>query len=140
VADVLSAELPGEWDVVLLDAPCSATGTIRRHPELPYLKGPKQIRELSGLQRQMLNKAANLVRPGGILVYCTCSLETEEGEGQVRKFLANHHDFEIVPAVISGVPEDGLHPEGWVRTLPFMSLGSQRGMDGFFAVAMRRHA
>lgn len=140
VADILSVELAGQWDAVVLDAPCSATGTIRRHPELPYLKGPRQIRELAGLQRLMLKKAANLVRPGGTLIYCTCSLEPEEGEGQVRKFLAAHQDFEIVPADISGVPTDALRPEGWVRTLPFMSLGGHKGMDGFFAVAMRRHA
>lgn len=140
VTDILSAEFPGQWDAVLLDAPCSATGTIRRHPELPYLKAPRQIRELAGLQRLMLKKAAGLVRPGGTLVYCTCSLEAEEGEGQVRKFLASHQDFGIVPADISAVPEEALRPEGWVRTLPFMSLGSHRGMDGFFSVAMRRQA
>lgn len=139
VMDVLSPELEGEWDVVLLDAPCSATGTIRRHPELPYLKGPRQIRELSGLQRLMLRKAAGLVRRGGMLVYCTCSLEPEEGEVQVRKFLASHKDFEIAPVAALTLPEGALQPEGWVRILPFMGFGDQRGMDGFFAVAMRRH-
>lgn len=138
VQDVLSPELTGDWDAVLLDAPCSATGTIRRHPELPYLKGPKQIRELSGLQRLMLARAAGLVRPGGLLVYCTCSLEPEEGETQIRKFLGAHEDFEIVPSSDGGIPPEARQPEGWVRTLPFMALGGQQGMDGFFAVAMRR--
>lgn len=140
VADVLSPELSGEWDAVVLDAPCSATGTIRRHPELPYLKGPKQIRELSGLQRLMLNKAAGLVRPGGVLVYCTCSLEPEEGEVQVRKFLAGHEEFEIIAPPAVGLPADALRPEGWVRTLPFMGYCDEAGMDGFFAVSMRRRA
>lgn len=140
IGDILSPELAGEWDAVLLDAPCSATGTIRRHPELPYLKGPKQIRELGGLQRLMLRKAAGLVRPGGILVYCTCSLEPEEGEAQVRKFLAGHEEFEVVPPAPAGLPPEALRPEGWVRTLPFMAIGDQVGMDGFFAVAMRRRA
>ncbi len=140
VMDVLSAELTGEWDAVLLDAPCSATGTIRRHPELPYLKGPKQIRELAGLQRLMLLKAAGLVRPGGMLVYCTCSLEPEEGETQVRKFLAVHEDFEVFPWASTDIPRDAIQPEGWVRTFPFMAMGDQSGMDGFFAVAMRRRS
>lgn len=138
VEDVLSPELAGAWDAVLLDAPCSATGTIRRHPELPYLKGPRQVRELSGLQRLMLGKTASLVRPGGMLVYCSCSLEPEEGETQIRKFLASHDNFEIVPASGVGMPADAVRPEGWIRTLPFMALGDQPGMDGFFAVAMRR--
>lgn len=140
VADVLSPEISGEWDAVLLDAPCSATGTIRRHPELPYLKGPKQVRELSGLQRLMLNKAASLVRRGGMLVYCTCSLEPEEGEAQVRKFLTRHEDFSIAAPPAAGLPPGALKPEGWIRTLPFMGFGEQAGMDGFFAVAMRRQA
>ena len=140
VADVLSSEVVGAWDAVLLDAPCSATGTIRRHPELPYLKGPNQVREVSGLQRLMLRKAASLVRPGGLLVYCTCSLEPEEGEMQVRKFLANHEAFEIIPAALADLPDGACRPEGWVRTLPFMAAGDQAGMDGFFAAAMRRRA
>jgi 16S rRNA (cytosine967-C5)-methyltransferase len=135
--DVLSPELSGFWDAVLLDAPCSATGTIRRHPELPYLKNEVQVKELAGLQRRMLRKAASLVKSGGTLVYCTCSLEPEEGEMRARGFLADNPDFEIVPASGS-LPEGSVQPEGWVRTLPCMSYGAAHGMDGFFAVAMRR--
>ena len=138
--DMLSPDLSGEWDAVLLDAPCSATGTIRRHPELPYLKDEAQIRELAGLQRRLLRKAAGLVKPGGMLVYCTCSLEPEEGEMRARGFLADHPEFEIVPAEGSWLPAGAVQPEGWVRTLPCMIYGTHHGMDGFFAVAMRRRA
>ena len=139
-SDVLSPELAGEWDSVLLDAPCSATGTIRRHPELPYLKDEAQVKELAGLQRRLLRKAAQLVRLGGRLVYCTCSLEPEEGEVRVRGFLADHPEFEIVPAAGDGLPGGSVQPEGWVRTLPCMSYGASPGMDGFFAAALRRRS
>lgn len=137
-ADVLDDTLSGAWDAVLLDAPCSATGTIRRHPELPHLKQEAQVRELAGLQRRMLHKAASLVKEGGLLVYCTCSLEPEEGEAQVRKFLRSNDAFELVPAALPWLPPEGLPAEGWVRTLPFMRLGDAQGMDGFFAAALRR--
>ena len=135
--DVLSPELSGSWDAVLLDAPCSATGTIRRHPELPYLKDDEQVKELAGLQRRMLRKAASLVNAGGTLVYCTCSLEPEEGEMRARGFLADNPDFEIMPAQ-GNMPDGSVQTEGWVRTLPCMSYGPADGIDGFFAVAMRR--
>ena len=138
VEDALSPELTGAWDVVMLDAPCSATGTIRRHPELPYLKDETQVKELAGLQRRLLRKAGQLVTPGGILIYCTCSLEPEEGEMRVRGFLADNPDFTIFPATGDWLPQGAVQTEGWVRTLPFMSYGTSRGMDGFFAVALRR--
>lgn len=136
--DVLSPELSGEWDAVLLDAPCSATGTIRRHPELPYLKDEAQVRELAGLQRRLLRKAAQLVKVGGLLVYCTCSLEPEEGETRARGFLADNPGFGIVPAEGDWLPQGAVRAEGWVRTLPSMRYGGSEGLDGFFAVAMRR--
>ena len=136
--DALSPELVGAWDAVLLDAPCSATGTIRRHPELPHLKDEAQIRELAGLQRRLLRKAGQLVKPGGTLVYCSCSLEPEEGETRVRGFLADMPDFEIVPAQGNWLPDGAVQPEGWVRTLPSMRYGNPPGIDGFFAVALRR--
>lgn len=138
--DVMSPDLEGSWDAVLLDAPCSATGTIRRHPELPWLKDETAVKELSGMQRRMLRKAATLVRAGGTLVYCTCSLEPEEGEVRVRGFLADHPDFEIVPAAGDWLPDGAARPEGWLRTLPSMGYGQSQGMDGFFALAMRRRA
>lgn len=138
--DVLDPELSGEWDAVLLDAPCSATGTIRRHPELPYLKDETQLRELAGQQRRMLRKAAELVKPGGFLAYCTCSLEPEEGETRIRGFLADNPAFAIERAQGEWLPPGALRPEGWVRTLPSMSYGGSQGMDGFFAVTLRRGA
>lgn len=138
VQDVLSLDSSDQWDAVLLDAPCSATGTVRRHPELPYLKDDAQVAELSRLQRRLLRKAAQLVKAGGLLVYCTCSLEPEEGERLVRGFLADYPGFEIVPAKDDALPVGAVRPEGWVRTLPSMSYGESVGLDGFFAVAMRR--
>jgi 16S rRNA (cytosine967-C5)-methyltransferase len=138
VEDMLSETLTGEWDAVLLDAPCSATGTIRRHPELPHLKQEKQIGELTGLQRSMLRKAATLVKPGGMLVYCTCSLEPEEGEAQVKWFLRWSNDFELLQAALPWLPLQAVSAEGWVRTLPFMKLGEAQGLDGFFAAVLRR--
>ena len=82
---------------MLLDAPCSSTGTIRRHPDIPWLKQPKDIATLAALQSRMLDRAAALVKPGGVLVYCTCSLEPEEGEEQVAPFLARHPEFAFDP-------------------------------------------
>jgi 16S rRNA (cytosine967-C5)-methyltransferase len=140
VADVLTARFQETWDAVLLDAPCSATGTIRRHPELPWIRQENQIAELAELQRQMLPKAAQLVRPGGLLVYCICSLEPEEGEAQATNFLARNPEFQIAPAALRDLPPGAIRPEGWVRTLPGMSYGGSPGMDGFFSVAMRRCA
>lgn len=136
--DMLSPDLSGEWDAVLLDAPCSATGTIRRHPELPHIRQEAQIHELTRLQRQMLRKAASLVKPGGRLVYCTCSLEPDEGEAQLRWLLGWNADFEIIPAALPWLPADAVRADGAVRTLPFMKIGGSEGMDGFFAVALRR--
>lgn len=138
--DVLADTLQGAWDAVLLDAPCSATGTIRRHPELPFLKEEAQIAELAKLQARMLRKAASLVAPGGSLIYCTCSLEPEEGEEQVRDLLAFRPEFEIVPPAVPWLPVESLMPEDWVRTLPFMRFGEAEGMDGFFAAHLRRRA
>jgi 16S rRNA (cytosine967-C5)-methyltransferase len=83
LADVLSLPTDTLYDNVLLDAPCSATGTIRRHPDLVYLKTPQQLGSLESLQQKMLEHAANLVKPGGKLIYCTCSLSPLEGERQV---------------------------------------------------------
>ena len=136
--DVLSPGFSGQWDAVLLDAPCSATGTIRRHPELPWIRQEDQIRELTQLQRQMLQKAADLVKPGGRLVYCTCSLEPEEGERQLAWFLGWRTDFAVLPATLPWLPAEALRADGSVRTLPLMALGESRGMDGFFAVVLQR--
>jgi 16S rRNA (cytosine967-C5)-methyltransferase len=138
--DMLSETLSGAWDAVLLDAPCSATGTIRRHPELPHLRQESQIADLASVQRGMLGKAATLVAPGGKLVYSTCSLEPEEGEAQLRWFLGWDDRFELLPASVPWLPPEAVSAAGWVRTLPYMQLGQVRGLDGFFAAVLRRKA
>ena len=125
------------FDAILLDAPCSATGTIRRHPDVAWTKSEDDIRKLSGLQTRLLDKAASLLKPGGRLVYCTCSLELEEGERQAEGFLARHPDFArrpIEPGEVGGLAEC-VTPEGDVRTLPFqmaLTEHDRSGLDGFF--------
>jgi 16S rRNA (cytosine967-C5)-methyltransferase len=131
-----------EFSAVLIDAPCSATGTIRRHPDVGWTKDDNDIRKLADLQRRLLDKASTLVKPGGRIVYCTCSLEAEEGEDQAKWFLAQHSDFEripIQPEEIGGLA-DAITADGDLRTLPFhlpMSEG-RSGLDGFFAARFVR--
>jgi 16S rRNA (cytosine967-C5)-methyltransferase len=129
---------------VLLDAPCSATGTIRRHPDVQWLKRPEDVAALSALQARMLDRAADFVAPGGTLVYCTCSLEPEESEAQIAPFLAHHPEFALEPVAADEVA--GLAhlvtPEGHLRTLPchgFHTANASDGMDGFFAARLRRN-
>jgi 16S rRNA (cytosine967-C5)-methyltransferase len=135
---------PGEtFDAVLLDAPCSSTGTIRRHPDIPYIKSPKEIAALAGLQARLLDNAAKLVKPGGRLVYSTCSLEPEEGEGQIAAFLLRKDDFSldaVKPEELAG-QAGWIEPSGALRTFPYeLSLESAEwsGMDGFFATRLIR--
>jgi 16S rRNA (cytosine967-C5)-methyltransferase len=142
VADVLA--LPDEaFDAVLLDAPCSATGTLRRHPDVAWLKSEADLRRLVDLQARLLDRAADLVRPGGRLVYCTCSLEPDEGEAQAEALLARRPDLERVPVTADevGGMADLVTARGELRTLPHLmpAVGAARGgMDGFFAVRLRR--
>ena len=135
VADVQEWKLAERFDAVLLDAPCSATGTFRRHPDVLHARTPQQVAELRTLQAGMLERAASLVRPGGMLLYCVCSLLPEEGEEQVTRFLAGAgRDFRIAPIAAEeiGGLEEAITPEGFVRTLPSMGWENARGMDGFF--------
>ena len=141
-ADALSFDESG-FDAVLLDAPCSATGTLRRHPDVAWTKSPADVAKLADLQRRLLDKAATMVRPGGRLVYCTCSLEPEEGEAQIAAFLAGHADFARIPVVAEeiGGLEEAITPEGDLRTLPFMMPSEEdrsSGLDGFFVARLRR--
>ncbi|MCB1379168.1 MAG: MFS transporter [Alphaproteobacteria bacterium] len=130
----------GAFDGVILDAPCSATGTVRRHPELPYQRTESSIGVLAGRQKIMLDAAAARVKPGGLLVYCTCSLEPEEGEGQIERFLDHHDDFQLQPIAPGegGMPDIFISETGYLRTLPFMACGTAETMDGFFAARLLR--
>ena len=139
-ADMLGYEAAQLFDAVLLDAPCSATGTIRRHPELPHIKDGNDISRLVPVQRLLLAKAATLVKPGGLLVFCTCSLEPAEGERHYEAFAGKHPNFIVQPVVPgeAGIPAHMITSEGFLRTLPSQSLGESRGLDGFFAMRLRR--
>jgi len=140
IADALDYAPEARFDCVLLDAPCSATGTIRRHPDLPHIKDETQIAELSSLQARLLDHAAGLVREGGMLVYCTCSLEPEEGEMRVARFLEDNSNFTrspITPAELAG-EKQFINAEGDLRTHPAMTTGGEPGLDGFFAARLLR--
>ena len=139
-ADVLDWQPDEHFDGLLLDAPCSATGTIRRHPDALYLKKSSDIDSLCKLQKKLLAKAATVVKPGGVLVYCTCSLQKREGELQIETFLAENENYERLP--VSSQDVDGMdhliNENGDLRTLPFHHAGSGVGMDGFFVSRLRR--
>lgn len=126
-------------DAVLLDAPCAATGTIRRHPDIPRVRTPDDIARQADVQAKLLRAAAGLVRPGGILLYCVCSLEPEEGTDQVARFLGGGVPFvrEPVRAVELCGQSQFVTTEGDLRTLPchWRDLG---GLDGFYAARLRR--
>lgn len=148
----LQAELvcadAAEWqaepfDAVLLDAPCSSTGTIRRHPDVPWLKQPDDIVRLAALQRRLIDRAAALTKPGGILIYCTCSLEPEEGEDIVTELLAREPALRRLPITAAEVFGRGefLSNEGDLRTLPchFPDADSRlAGLDGFYAARLQK--
>lgn len=133
-ADATNWHTRDPFDAILLDAPCSATGTIRRHPDVPHLKTPDDIDRLCATQSAMLDNAATLLKPGGVMVYCTCSLQKAEGEAQIDAFLTRHPAFArkpIQPGEIPGL-EHALTPDGDMRILPqyWPEIG---GIDGFFA-------
>src|SRR5690606_29961724 len=90
-------------DAVLCDAPCSATGTIRRHPDLLHLKSARDVTQLIEVQTRLLDNAAAILKPGGTLIYCTCSLQKDEGERQVEKFLSAHAEFKRWPIAASEI-------------------------------------
>jgi 16S rRNA (cytosine967-C5)-methyltransferase len=137
-ADALSWEPGGEFSAILLDAPCSATGTFRRHPEVLYRARPAVIASGAELQAKLLNRAAQWVRPGGALVYSVCSLESQEGEEINSAFLAAHPQFMIDPPKPGDLPGFVTPSEqGWVRILPGL-LEEQGGLDGFFMARLVR--
>ncbi|WP_082540189.1 RsmB/NOP family class I SAM-dependent RNA methyltransferase [Bosea sp. Leaf344] len=146
-ADIVTADAASwqaePFDAVLLDAPCSATGTIRRHPDVAWTKLPEDRDKLVALQARLLDAAARLTRPGGRLVYCTCSLEREEGEAQIEAFLGRHPEFRRQPVTqdeIGGLAE-AIDPQGDLRTLPHqLRFESPRlsGWAGFYASRLIR--
>jgi 16S rRNA (cytosine967-C5)-methyltransferase len=139
-ADILAIDESEAYDAVLLDAPCSATGTIRRHPELPWIRSLQQVSSLVDLQGRMLDRAALLVRPGGLLVFCTCSLLRQEGEDQAVAFLDRHPSFELLPVMETelGGMSGLISAEGFLRTHPGLQAAASGGMDGFFAARFRK--
>lgn len=146
-ADALSFEAE-PFDAVLLDAPCTATGTLRRHPDIGWTRSEEDIRILARKQAALLDRAASLVRPGGRLVYCVCSLEPEEGEEQAAAFLARHGDFARLPVAPGeqGVGPQMLTPAGELRSTPDLWAEAPEaareswrpGLDGFHAVRLVR--
>ena len=131
------------FDAVLLDAPCTATGTQRRHPDAAWARTERDLAALADLQRRLLDHAATLVRPGGRLVYCTCSLEPEEGESQIDAFLSRFPEFRRAPVSPGEVGGLGhlVTPAGDLRTLPCHAIDPAAGisgLDGFLAARLVR--
>ncbi len=143
VADAASWQPGKHFDAILVDAPCTATGTIRRHPDILHLKRPGDAAQLASLQSQILAAAAKALKPGGRMVYCTCSLEPEEGPQQVATFLASHPGFARVPVTPDSVGGEAVFvtADGDLRTLPshWNSLPEGlRGLDGFYAAVLTK--
>jgi 16S rRNA (cytosine967-C5)-methyltransferase len=144
-AELVCADV-AEWDAapfdaVLLDAPCSSTGTIRRHPDVPWLKQPADVEKLTGLQRRLIERAVTLTKPGGTLVYCTCSLEPDEGEAIVNGLLAHETSVQRVPVNADEVygRAEFVTREGDLRTLPCHLPDPdprRAGLDGFYATRL----
>ncbi len=135
-ADALVWQPPAPQTAILLDAPCSATGTARRHPDVLHLKAARDFAPVLELQAAMLARAAAWLAPGGRLIYCTCSLEPEEGEAQIERLLAVDPSMRLAPIDAAVLPADlAPDPRGWLRTLPGQIAG---GIDGFFITLLTR--
>ena len=130
---------PHPFDAILLDAPCSATGTLRRHPDVARHKNPAEITKLSMVQERLLQAAIPMLKPGGLLVYCVCSLEPQEGVEQVERLLAAGAPLRRVPITAEEIGGLGqlITPAGDLRSLP-CHLGELGGMDAFFAARLQR--
>jgi 16S rRNA (cytosine967-C5)-methyltransferase len=120
------------FDKVLLDAPCSGTGVMQRHPESRWTRTERDIVRICGVQARLLDAVCPMVRPGGVLVYSTCSLEPEENELQIQAFLNRHPEFILEP-VPAGIPEAFVTLEGYLRITPY-----EHAADGMFGVRMRK--
>jgi 16S rRNA (cytosine967-C5)-methyltransferase len=142
VADALEWD-GGPFDAVLVDAPCSSTGTIRRHPDVPWLKSEADVSVLTSLQQRLLDRAVGLLKPGATLVYCVCSLEPEEGENQITALLARDPRVARKPITPQDVFDraEFVTPAGDLRTLPLHLVDPDPrwgGLDGFYATRLTR--
>lgn len=132
-----------KYDVVLLDAPCSASGTFRRHPEVIHIKDFTDVQEASKIQQKLLDLCSLITGKGSILIYSVCSICKEEGEKQINDFIASHKEFKKIAITSEDISPFGnwkqnfINPEGEIRTLPHY-LKSQKGMDSFFICKMQR--
>lgn len=137
VADVLKWKPKEPVDAILLDAPCSATGTLRRHPELVWQRSAEDITRLTEIQRRLLQRTINWLKPGGRLVYCVCSMQAEEGEKQVEAFLAKNPGFKREHA--KNIPSELLSSKGELLTHPAL-WPEHGGLDGFYAALLVKSA
>ena len=140
LADASEWHSAEKFEYILLDAPCSATGTIRRHPDVMYLKKPLDVERLVDVQRRLLNNALNMLVPGGVLIYCTCSLQKTEGENQIDTILSEHTNVRRLP--LSSLDVGGLdiivNEQGDIRVLPF-HMAVHGGMDGFYISRLQKN-
>lgn len=141
-AEIVQADardFEGRAPFVLIDAPCTATGTIRRHPDLPWIKGAADVTVSAAAAYEILESGAAMLEPSGTLVFAVCSLEREEGEEQIAAFLAAHSDFARAPITADELfgHDEWITPDGDLRTLP-CHLSDKGGMDGFYAARLKR--
>ncbi|HEX4636716.1 MAG TPA: transcription antitermination factor NusB [Rhizomicrobium sp.] len=139
-ADIVESDardFDGHAPLVLIDAPCTATGTIRRHPDLPWIKGAVDVTVSAAAAYEILEAGAAMVEPGGTLVFAVCSLEREEGEEQIAAFLDAHPEFSRAPVAADELfgKSEWITPDGDLRTLPHQMSG---GMDGFYAARLKK--
>ena len=135
-SDAVYFESDEKFDIILVDAPCSATGTYRRHPEIIHTKKFSDVEKMARIQKEILEKASYLLKPDGIIVYATCSLSKDEGERQILDFIKNHNNYSIIPIDIKGTT-NMLTKEGFLRILP-QNLKKFSGTDGFFVACLQR--
>ena len=137
-ADGATVAFEDLFDAVLVDAPCTATGTLRRHPEAAWIKSPEDVAALQKTQTRLLRHAISLTKPGGTIVYCVCSLEPEEGPDVAAQILAGGGaERSPIEAGEAGPFAEGLLPDGDLRVFPFM-LAEHGGCDGFYMTRLKR--